>query len=104
MTWFEHIEASVMDTATRLADIYLARGDLDGARWTATQARLVDDLGEYDQPYRILMRIAHAEGNPAQIRAHLDELMRRRDLDGDEDLDEETAQLVQRLLPHRRSG
>lgn len=96
-----HVEAAVIDVADHLAEYYLGRGQTTAARWAAAQARLVDDLGVYDQPYRSLMRAAHAEGKPAELRELADELMARRDSDDVSDLEPTTARLVRDLLPTR---
>lgn len=96
------IEAGIMDTATRLGDLYLDCGDTEAARWVAGQAQLANDQAAYEQPYRILMRAAHAEGKPAEIQALIQEMVDRRDVEDELDLHPETCRLIERLLPYQR--
>jgi hypothetical protein len=94
----ELIQAGVIDTAHQLVDLSLAAGDLETARWAVQQAWLADPRRSDDHPWRDLMRVAHAEGDPAQVRAVLTELLRWRDAEHPDELSPATQELVSSLL------
>jgi hypothetical protein len=96
----ELILTGVVDTAHQLADLSLATGDLDTARWAVQQAWLADPHRRDDHPWRDLLRIAHAAGDQAQVRAVVADLLRWRDAEHPDELAPATRQLIHSLLPH----
>jgi DNA-binding SARP family transcriptional activator len=68
------IEATVVDLSGRLAGACLAAGDGRGAQQAARRGLLVSPYDE--RLYRMLMRAADLEGNPAGVEAVMAELVR----------------------------
>src|SRR5690606_15367900 len=68
------------------------------------QAWLADPRRTDDHPWRDLMRIAHAEGDGAQVRTILHELLRWRDAEDLDELSPATQRLVAALLEGRDVG
>jgi hypothetical protein len=68
------IEASVIDLSGRLAGAYLGLGNPRGAEWSARKGLLVSPYDE--RLYRMLMRAADADGNPAGVESVMSELIR----------------------------
>ena len=99
-----HLLATVVDTAHHLAELCLARGDLDGVRWAVRQAWYVDVERGYDHPWRDLLRAEYAAGNTAEVRRLVAELMRLRDAEVPEDLAPDTYGLIRDwpLFAHQR--
>jgi len=89
-----HLVATVVDTAHHLAELCLARGDLDGVRWAVRQAWYVDRERSYDHPWRDLLRAEYATGNLTEVRRLLADLMRLRDAEVPEDLAPDTYRLI----------
>ena len=96
----QDIAAAVVDTAHRLATQRLAAGDPDGARQAARQAQLIDRYDE--RPWRDLLLAEHHLGNRSAIRALVDDLTTTLEVDVDDDLTEETQQLIQQLTVEGR--
>jgi hypothetical protein len=90
----DHLVAAVVDTAHRLAELCLAVGDPEGARWAVRQAWLADPERGYDQPWQDLLRAEHADGRTDRLRAVLAELMAARDAEAPEDLSPDTYRLI----------
>jgi len=95
------VEADVVDAAERLAELCLGRGDGKGAEWAARQGLLASPYDE--RLYRLLMRAADAEGNPAGVRRVLHELTAKLELDVEplDSLHPETVELYERLTDRR---
>ncbi len=91
----QDIAAAVVDAAHRLATQRLAAGDPDGARQAARQAQLIDRYDE--RPWRDLLLAEHSLGNRSAIRSLVDDLTTTLEVDVDDDLTEETQQLIQQL-------
>jgi hypothetical protein len=68
------IEASVVDLSGRLAGAYLGLDNPRGAEWSARKGLLVSPYDE--RLYRMLMRAADADGNPAGVESVMSELIR----------------------------
>ncbi|WP_298799434.1 LysM peptidoglycan-binding domain-containing protein [Pseudonocardia sp. 73-21] len=101
------IPGFVVDTAHELVDIALAAGDTALARRAAEAARAVDIDAGFDQPLVDLMRVAHAEGNPAEMEQYATILLDAREFDVPEELPPDTFAVVNELLPagpRRRSS
>ncbi|MFF0659151.1 LysM peptidoglycan-binding domain-containing protein [Micromonospora tulbaghiae] len=94
-----HITSAIVDTAHDLAQLYLEAGDTANARWAVQQAWLADPDRADDEPWRDIMRAAHAEGHAAELRNLLGELMRAREAEVPEDLAPTTYALLRELLP-----
>ena len=67
------IEDLVVRTALRLGEQRLAEGDGPGAAWAARRALLASPFDE--RLYRILLRAADLEGNPAGVESTMAELL-----------------------------
>ena len=93
------IPGFVVDTAHELVDIALAQGDTAGARWAADRARLVDIDVAFDTPLTDLMRVAHAEGNRAELEAHAAVLLDARGFEVPEELAPDSFAVLHELLP-----
>ncbi|WP_176921576.1 LysM peptidoglycan-binding domain-containing protein [Pseudonocardia oroxyli] len=94
----------VVDTAHELVDLTLEHRDLDTARWAAEASRLADPDLTHDRPLLDLMRIAHAEGNLAEMREHADLLLSERGFEVGEDLPSESFAVFHELFPHGIDG
>jgi hypothetical protein len=94
------IRAGVIDTAQDLVERCLAAGDLPGARWAVQQAWRADPGRHDDHPWRALMRVAHAQGDPAGLNDVIAEMLRWRDAEHPDELAPATRELITTL----RSG
>lgn len=68
------IEAAVVDLSCRLAESCLSSDDAQGATWAARKGLLVSPYDE--RLYRILMRAADVDGNPAGVESVMSELIK----------------------------
>ena len=93
------IPGFIADTAHELVDVALAVHDLALARWAAETARSIDIDGVFDEPLTDLMRIAHIDGNTAELERLATILLDSRDTDVPEDLPPATFAVLDRLLP-----
>jgi hypothetical protein len=94
----------VVDTAHELVDLTLEHGDLGTARWAAEASRLADPELIHDRPLLDFMRIAHAEGNLAEMREHADLLLSERGFEVGEDLPSESFAVFHQLFPNGIDG
>ncbi|GGM23787.1 LysM peptidoglycan-binding domain-containing protein [Dactylosporangium sucinum] len=94
-----HLVSAIVDTAHELAELYLDAGDTTGARWAVQRAWLADPHRGDDEPWRDVMRAAHAEGHTAELRNLLAELIRAREAEVPEDLAPDTYAWLRPLLP-----
>jgi hypothetical protein len=95
----DHLAAAIVDTATELAELYLAAGDTTGARWAVDKAWQADPDRNHDQPWHILLRAHAHDGHLAELQACVHELMRLREAEVEEDLDPAIYALLQDVLP-----
>ncbi len=93
------IPGFIVDTARELVDIALANNDTALARHAAETARVVDIDAAFDQPLVDLMRVAHAEGNPAEMEQYATILLDAREFDVPEELPPDTFAVFNQLLP-----
>jgi DNA-binding SARP family transcriptional activator len=68
------IEAAVVDLSSRFAESCLSLQDAQGATWAARKGLLVSPYDE--RLYRILMRAADVDGNPAGVESVMSELIK----------------------------
>lgn len=80
----DHLAAAIVDTATELAERYLAAGDTTGARWAVDKAWQADPDRNYDQPWQILLRVHAHDRHLAELEACVHELMRLREAEVEE--------------------
>jgi DNA-binding SARP family transcriptional activator len=97
------IESGIVDMATRLAESLIAAQDSRGAEWAARKGLLVSPYDE--RLYRILMRTADLQGNPAGVEAVMADLVK---LVGDEiepfdSVHPATIDLYRSLTRHRKT-
>jgi hypothetical protein len=100
----ELILAGIVDTAHQLADLSLATGDLDTARWAVEQAWLADTHRSDDHPWRDLLRITNTHGDPDQVREVVADLLRWRDAEHPDELTPATQRLINNLLLQQATG
>ncbi|MDG4784952.1 LysM peptidoglycan-binding domain-containing protein [Micromonospora sp. WMMD1102] len=93
-----NLASAVVDTAHQLVDLYLAAGDTTGARWAVERAWLADPSRLDDHPWVDAMRVAHADGRSAELRALLDDLVRTREVEVPEDLSPDTYAAIHELV------
>jgi len=93
----QDIPAAVVDAAHQLARWCLDSADPTGARDAARTAQLVDRYDE--RPWRDLLEAEHALGNTSQVRALVDDLMTVLEVEVDDELTDETRELIERILP-----
>jgi hypothetical protein len=98
----QDIPAAVVDAAHQLARLCLDSGDPAGARDAARTAQLVDRYDE--RPWRDLIEAEHTLGNHGQIRALVDDLMTVLEVEVDDELTDETRELIAGLLPPHRGS
>jgi DNA-binding SARP family transcriptional activator len=91
----QDIPAAVVDVAHHLARLCLDGDDPAGARDAARTAHKVDRYDE--RPWRDLLEAEHAMGNRGQVRALVDELMTVLEIEIDDELTEETRDLIQQI-------
>jgi hypothetical protein len=96
-----HVTAAVVDTAHQLVELCFAEGDLSGARWAVDQAWLADPDQASDIAWRDLLCVAAAGGDRAELDRLLGRLLRARNAEAPEDLDQETYRLICDLMPQR---
>ncbi|MBA3619269.1 MAG: hypothetical protein H0W56_06710 [Acidothermales bacterium] len=90
----------MIDVAHSLARLLLDDGNADGA---LKVARLALDVDRYDErPWRDLLQAHHLRGEDRQVGLLVDQLRELLEVELDEELQPETAELVERLLPRRR--
>jgi DNA-binding SARP family transcriptional activator len=97
------METVIAETAERLGLLHLDAGDPEQANWAARRGLAASPYDE--RLYRVLMRAAHAAGNPAGVEALWQELLAvlGTDLDlVDEDLHPDTVALYTSLRGSRR--
>jgi hypothetical protein len=95
----QDIPAAVVDAAHGLARLCLDAGDPAGAREAARIAQLVDRYDE--RPWRDLLEAEHALGSASHVRALVDDLKWLLEVEVDDELTEETRELLERILPRR---
>lgn len=96
----QEIPSAVIDVAHRLAQMLLADGAADDALDVARRALEVDRYDE--RPWRDLLQAHELRGEVQQIRALVDQLCELLEVELDDELQPETALLIERLLPRRR--
>lgn len=98
----QEIPSAVIDVAHHLAGILLERGD---AQRALEIARLALEVDRYDErPWRDLLEAHHLRGEHRQVVVLVDQLRELLDVELDDDLQPETAELLERLLPRRRQA
>ena len=96
----QEIPSAVIDVAHALARLLLEAGDATGALDVARSAL---DVDRYDErPWRDLLEAHHRRGEVRQVAMLVDQLHELLELELDDDLQPETAELIERLLPRRR--
>jgi DNA-binding SARP family transcriptional activator len=98
------METVIAETAERLGLLYLDAGDPERANWAARRGLAASPYDE--RLYRVLMRAAHAAGNPAGVEAVWQELLTVLGADlelVDEDLHPDTVALYATLRPSGRT-
>jgi DNA-binding SARP family transcriptional activator len=96
----QEIPSAVVDVAHRLARVLLEDGDPEGV---LEVARLALEVDRYDErPWRDLLEAHDLCGEHRQIELLVCQLRELLDVELDDELQPETAELVERLLPHRR--
>lgn len=96
----QEIPSAVIDVAHHLAGILLERGD---AQRALEIARLALEVDRYDErPWRDLLEAHHLRGEHRQVVVLVDQLRELLDVELDDELQPETAELLERLLPRRR--
>jgi DNA-binding SARP family transcriptional activator/LysM repeat protein len=95
------IESAIAEAAQDLGDLCLAGDDPTGATWAARRGLLASPYDE--RLYRILMRAAHAAGNPAGVDTVLRELLHVLGAEDDpvDELHPQTVELYRQLRPRR---
>jgi DNA-binding SARP family transcriptional activator len=98
------METVIAETAERLGLLYLDADDPEQANWAARRGLAASPYDE--RLYRVLMRAAHAAGNPAGVEAAWQELLSVLGADLeliDEDLHPDTVALYTALRPSGRT-
>jgi DNA-binding SARP family transcriptional activator len=96
----QEIPSAIIDVAHALARLLLEAGESAGA---IDVARLALEVDRYDErPWRDLLEAHHLRGEPRQVAVLVDQLLQLLDVEVDDELQPETAELVERLLPRRR--
>lgn len=98
----QDIPAAVIDTAHSLARSCFHTGEFDTAREAARIAQLVDPYDE--RPWRDRLQAEHALGNHGAVRRLVADLRATLEDDLDDVLTDQTAELIERLLPSSRTG
>ncbi|MFK3984460.1 peptidoglycan-binding protein [Micromonospora sp. NPDC050397] len=93
-----NLASAIVDTAHQLVDLYLEAGDTGGARWAVERAWIADPTHLDDHPWVDAMRVAHAAGRLAELRALLDGLVRTREVEVPEDLSPDTYGAIHELV------
>lgn len=98
----QDIATQVVDVAHTLAQHQIRTGDPDAARETARTGQLVD---QYDERlWRDLLLAEHQLGNINAVRLLVTNLSTVLEADIDDDLQEETNDLIHRLLPRSQAS
>lgn len=96
----QEIPSAVIDVAHALARILLQDGDADGV---VKVARLALSVDRYDErPWRDLLQAHELRGEHRQITILVDQLHELLEVELDDELQPETAELIERLSPRRR--
>ncbi len=96
----QEIPSAVIDVAHALARSLLDDADPAGA---IEVARLALDVDRYDErPWRDLLEAHHLRGEVRQVGLLVEQLLELLDVEVDDELQPETAELIERLLPRRR--
>jgi DNA-binding SARP family transcriptional activator len=96
----QEIPSSIIDVAHALAGLLLQAGDATGAMEVARVALEVDRYDE--RPWRDLLEAHHLRGEGRQVALVVDQLLELLEVEVDDELQPETAELIERLLPRRR--
>jgi hypothetical protein len=96
----QEIPSAVIDVAHVLACSRLEAGDAAGAIDVARTALEVDRYDE--RPWRDLLRAHHMRSELRQVAILVDQLLELLEVELDDELQPETAELIERLLPRRR--
>ena len=96
----QHIPSAIIDAAHDLAQILLEEGDADAVLEVARLAREVDRYDE--RPWRDLLQAHELRGEHRQIVLLVDQLHELLEVELDDELQPETAELIERLSPRRR--
>lgn len=96
----QEIPSAVIDIAHRLGRMLLADGEAQAAIETA---RLALEVDRYDErPWRDLLEAHHLRGEHRQVEALAAQLRELLEVNLDDELQPETAELLERLVPRRR--
>jgi DNA-binding SARP family transcriptional activator len=96
----QEIPSAVIDVAHALAQILRQDGDADGV---VKVARLALNVDRYDErPWRDLLQAHELRGEHRQITLLVDQLHELLEVELDDELQPETAELIERLSPRRR--
>jgi hypothetical protein len=96
----QEIPSAVIDVAHRLGRMLLGAGE---AQAVVEIARLALEVDRYDErPWRDLLEAHHLRGEHRQVEALADQLRELLEVNLDDELQPETAELLERLLPRRR--
>jgi DNA-binding SARP family transcriptional activator len=96
----QEIPSAIIDVAHSLAGLLLQGGDATGAMEVARVALEVDRYDE--RPWRDLLEAHHLRGEGRQVALLVDQLLELLEVEVDDELQPETAELIERLLPRRR--
>jgi DNA-binding SARP family transcriptional activator len=96
----QEIPSAIIDVAHALAGLLLQAGDATGAMEVARRALEVDRYDE--RPWRDLLEAHHLRGEGRQVALLVDQLLELLEVEVDDELQPETAELIERLLPQRR--
>lgn len=96
----QEIPSAVIDVAHVLACLRLETGDAAGAIDVARTALEVDRYDE--RPWRDLLEAHHLRGDTRQVATLVDQLRELLEVELDDELQPETTELIERLLPRRR--
>ena len=96
----QEIPSAVIDVAHLLAGSHLEVGDAAGAIDVARTALEVDRYDE--RPWRDLLEAHHLRGDTRQVATLVDQLRELLEVELDDELQPETTELIERLLPRRR--
>jgi DNA-binding SARP family transcriptional activator len=96
----QEMPSTIIDVAHALAGLLLQAGDVAGAMEVA---RLALEVDRYDErPWRDLLEAHHLRGEGRQVALLVDQLLELLEVEVDDELQPETAELIERLLPRRR--
>jgi MYXO-CTERM domain-containing protein len=96
----QEMPSAIIDVAHALAGLLLQAGDAAGAMEVA---RLALEVDRYDErPWRDLLEAHHLRGEGRQVALLVDQLLELLEVEVDDELQPETAELIERLLPRRR--